>query len=172
MSNLCHCDSPIFDVINSLWRRQYADDVISTMARKMQILLVEDDLGSHVALVRLLKNVGYEVFGATTLREAMTQIHSPPDCAILDLMLPDGNGITALKEIRERKLATQVAVTTAVADPGTICEVLRLRPNKLFHKPVDVPRLLEWLRGCEEELGEKNPKQPASGQAKSSGDKT
>jgi DNA-binding response OmpR family regulator len=119
------------------------------MAGPLRILLIEDDMTSHAALVRVLKQMDYHVHSATTLREGMSHLSSAPDCAILDLMLPDGNGVAALVEIRERKLPIKVAVTTGASDPEMLKAVAKLAPEKIFMKPVDIPELLGWLRGCE-----------------------
>src|SRR3982750_2984424 len=75
------------------------------MASKGQqtILVVEDEasIASFVALY--LKNAGYTVRTATTGGEALAQVNAQlPDMIILDLMLPDIDGLEVCKRIRQR----------------------------------------------------------------------
>ena len=123
------------------------------MGKSLSILVIEDDMTSHAALVRLLKQSDFDVHSATTLREGLALLGTRPDCAILDLMLPDGNGVAALHEIRERNLPVKVAVTTGASDPEMIKAVERLVPDQFLTKPVEVSRLMAWLRDCQKNLG-------------------
>src|SRR3954468_24199157 len=75
------------------------------MASKGQqtVLVVEDEasIASFVALY--LKNAGYTVRTATTGGEALAQVNAQlPDMIILDLMLPDIDGLEVCKRIRQR----------------------------------------------------------------------
>ena len=116
------------------------------MPAKPRVLVVEDDPESYQALSKILKHVGYEVFTAPTLAAATDLLGTEPRFVVLDLMLPDGNGKELLRDIRDRRLPIKVAVLTAVSDPNLLEEVRQLGPEALFGKPVDVPRLLAWLR--------------------------
>jgi len=113
---------------------------------KPRVLVVEDDPESYQALSKILKHVGYEVLTAPTLAAGADLLASEPRFVVLDLMLPDGNGKELLRDIRDRRLPIKVAVLTAVSDPNLLEEVRQLGPEALFGKPVDVPRLLAWLR--------------------------
>lgn len=123
----------------------------------LKVLVVEDVLKSHAALVRLLGHLGYEIKAACTLADALAQLQlplqPPPDCIILDLMLPDGCGAEVLAEIRKRGLRTKVAVTTAATDADALQAVSALKPEAFFRKPLEIPDLLAWLRQCEHERG-------------------
>ena len=116
------------------------------MPSKPRVLVVEDDPESYQALSNILKHVGYETLTATTLAAAADLLTSDPRFVVLDLMLPDGNGKELLRDIRDRRLPIKVAVLTAASDPDLLQEVRALAPDALFGKPLDVPRLLAWLR--------------------------
>lgn len=69
-----------------------------------------------------------------------------PDCIILDLMLPDGDGAVILRKVREDKFPTCVVVTTGCTDRERLDEVEQLRPERLLRKPVDFSQVLSGCR--------------------------
>jgi len=75
----------------------------------------------------------------------MRELRCEPDCLILDLMLPDGNGASVLKHVRESGLPIRVAVATGTSDPAMLAEVAALRPDVLYRKPLDAMALAQWL---------------------------
>jgi DNA-binding response OmpR family regulator len=115
-------------------------------AAKPRVLVVEDDPESYNALSKILKHVGYDTLGAATLAEGIALLEKTPRFVILDLLLPDGNGKDLLKQIRERKLPMKVAVITGTAGKAMLDETRLLGPDALFLKPLNVPRVLAWLR--------------------------
>jgi two-component system, OmpR family, response regulator len=80
----------------------------------MRILLIEDDPALHEVMTQSLLLLGHKVEGATTVAEAKhwwrVQLF---DAVLLDLNLPDGSGLTALREARSRGDKTPVIVLTA-----------------------------------------------------------
>lgn len=116
--------------------------------KNLRVLVVEDDVHRHASLIKLIAHLGYKVVGVTTLREAAEALHSRPDCCVLDLMLPDGNGADLLAEIRQQQLTIKVAIATA-ASGEMLDHVQSLSPDSYFRKPVDVPALMTWLRDME-----------------------
>jgi response regulator of citrate/malate metabolism len=85
------------------------------------------------------------VEGASTITGAMTLLENAPACLILDLMLPDGDGIQVLQHIRNRRLPTQVIVTTGASDAARLERVNSLSPMCILTKPIDLDRLQECL---------------------------
>jgi two-component system, LuxR family, response regulator FixJ len=118
-------------------------------ARLCRTLVVEDDRSSRLALVQVLKLSGFEVESAKTLAEAMAKLNGwLPECIVLDLMLPDGDGSAVLAEIRARQLSIRVAVVTASSDADLLCNTAKLRPEAMFTKPIDLSALLAWLKSA------------------------
>ena len=112
---------------------------------RTRTLIVEDDPTSRDALLRILKMLGFETEAATTVAAGMQALANEPASLILDLMLPDGNGMEILRRIRSEKLPIRVAVLTG-ADRPMIDQANALQPDALFTKPVDLSKLLTWLR--------------------------
>lgn len=115
---------------------------ISTLCKT---LVVEDDHASCTAIVRMLQRSGFEVDCALTLFDAFVKLDRDPECVVLDLMLPDGNGVDVLRKIRTENMPMRVAVVTAMVDPAILREVQRLGPDVFFPKPLDFVELRDWL---------------------------
>lgn len=80
----------------------------------MRILLVEDDPTLHEVMRQSLLALGHRVECASTLANAQHWWRVQPfDAVLLDLNLPDGSGLTALREARARGDKTPVIVLTA-----------------------------------------------------------
>jgi CheY-like chemotaxis protein len=84
----------------------------------------------------------------------MSMLVSRPDYILLDLMLPDGDGLEILRRVRAQQAdcpaggeggATRVIVTTAVSDPEMIRAVRDLQPHRLLRKPIDLVDLLSAI---------------------------
>ena len=84
---------------------------------------------------------------AATLEEAEARLDWA-GCVVLDLHLPDGNGIDLLRRVRERKLPVRVAVTTGSGGEDLLAAVRALGPDALFIKPVRPAELFAWLRAA------------------------
>jgi DNA-binding response OmpR family regulator len=108
-------------------------------------LLVEDDPDTCEALSRILRRQGFEIDCANSVREAADKLKALPDCLVLDLMLPDGNGIDLLRSIRERALPVRVAIATGTGDTDVMSEAILLKPDAFFTKPIDATELVGWL---------------------------
>src|SRR3954470_3877452 len=117
---------------------------------KNRVLIVEDPKGTRSALRSLFSRKGWHVTQAATVAEGLDLLNPPPDCLVLDLMLPDGGGEAVLRKVRKDDLPTRVvAVTTGVSDPGRLAGVKELNPDVLLSKPID-PSVL--VRVCEAEM--------------------
>ena len=100
------------------------------------VLVVEDDLATAKALRRFFQLTGWEVRIAGSIGEALALLDPPPDCVILDLMLPDGLGEVVLRRIREGGLATRVIVCTGLHDSARLAALAGLGPDAILRKPV------------------------------------
>jgi DNA-binding response OmpR family regulator len=107
------------------------------------LMIVEDDPSSCKSLGSIFSRRGWAICSAGTLSEAMALLDHGliPDCLVLDLVLPDGNGEEVLKRIRDGGLKTRVAVCTGAQDPVSLSRVRSMSPNGLLRKPVDLAEL-------------------------------
>src|SRR5262249_36113420 len=89
------------------------------------VLVVEDDDGIATQLVRGLTTGGYSVQPLTTRAEALA--HSVPDVVLLDLELPDGDGVTVCRKLRERSSVAIIVVTAYGENPTGLTHSTRAR---------------------------------------------
>src|SRR4029078_11310293 len=81
-----------------------------------RVLVVDDERQILRALRVLLGGAGFEVSTAETAQDALDKLTvRPPDAAILDLILPDGNGVEIARSIREWS-EMPIIVLSAVGD--------------------------------------------------------
>lgn len=87
------------------------------MATDMKVLIVEDDIGLNRGICFALEQEGYQVISARTLKEGDSLFEKEaPEAVILDLNLPDGDGIDFCKKIRQRSgdsMQTAILMLTA-----------------------------------------------------------
>ncbi|WP_124982257.1 sigma-54-dependent transcriptional regulator [Ralstonia solanacearum] len=109
------------------------------------ILIVEDDASARAALGELVSVEGFTTAQAGSLRDARIQIsrHSP-DAVLIDLVLPDGNGMDLLEDIPSHS-GTEIIVMTGHASVETAVEALRMGAADYLVKPVNFQRLKSIL---------------------------
>jgi len=94
---------------------------------KKNILIVEDEPDAVELLELHLKNAGYDVTVAEDGDEALRKIHkSIPDLVILDLMIPEINGLEVCKVIRKDPATESIPVVMCTAKASEIDKVLGL----------------------------------------------
>jgi len=82
------------------------------MGRK--ILLVDDEEGIHLLYTEELTDEGYQVVSAFNGRDALTLFAAdPPDLVILDINLPDINGIEVLRLMKEKRPELPIILSSA-----------------------------------------------------------
>src|SRR3954447_16985431 len=102
-----------------------------------RLLLVEDHQPTRDLLRRMLTLCGWEVLQAATLAEALSLLDPLPDCLVLDLALPDGDGESLLRQVRIEGLPIRVVVHTGTQDQARLSEVSYMRPDAVTQKPLD-----------------------------------
>lgn len=117
------------------------------MNNKYKILLVEDETNISRFITALLETNSYQVISAVTAKDALMMFSSHlPDLVILDLGLPDADGMEVLKEIRKEYL-TPVIVLSARSDESDKVSALDNGANDYVTKPFGSAELLARVRG-------------------------
>ncbi|MBA6292380.1 response regulator transcription factor [Colwellia sp. MB3u-70] len=120
----------------------------------MRILLVEDDLPLAQALQQSLRHEGFLVNHVDTGEDALMSLAIPDhDMVILDLGLPDMDGLLVLKKLRAKKKTTPVIVLTARDTVEQRVQGLDFGADDYLIKPFDINELLARLRVIERRLG-------------------
>ncbi len=118
-------------------------------AQKQHVLLVEDDPPMARVYQEYLKNEPYEITHASRGDEALEVLNvGVPDAILLDLKLPDMNGLDILKHIQEAGLSTTVIVITAHGSINTAVEAMQAGASDFVLKPFNADRLIYTLRNA------------------------
>jgi len=114
-----------------------------------KILLVEDDFINMRLAQHILESEGYTVLKATTAQEALEQIESTlPDLILMDVQLPDINGMTVVRMLREKLVTRDTAILalTACAMKGDRERILQMGCNGYISKPINVKDFIKTIR--------------------------
>jgi DNA-binding NtrC family response regulator len=107
-----------------------------------KILIVDDEQEVAELLDELLTQLGYETAKAYTKNQAATTLKEfKPGIVLLDIRLPDGDGIEFLKEIKATQPQTEVIMITGLADREIAMEALREGAADYICKPIDLDYL-------------------------------
>ncbi|WP_075730942.1 response regulator transcription factor [Streptomyces acidiscabies] len=112
-----------------------------------RLLVVEDDPGIRMLLESTLRLSGYEVLGAATGREALRTVdESRPDLVLLDIMLPDLDGIEVTRGLRASGVRTPVLFLTARGELADRIAALSAGGDDYVPKPFSIEEVLLRIR--------------------------
>ena len=117
-----------------------------TTTSSARILLVEDDLRIRQELQEALGGEGYAVEHSGSVRDAMIALCGSFDLVLLDLGLPDGDGLDLCRDLRRQGKATPVVVLTARDQPHQRVRGLDVGADDYVVKPFHLPELLARIR--------------------------
>jgi two-component system KDP operon response regulator KdpE len=112
----------------------------------MRVLVVEDDAGIRSLMQSSLGVEGFDVQTAVSVSEARALLrHSRPDVLLLDLGLPDGEGVELVRELRQRD-SLPILVVSARHQEAQKIELLDAGADDYLTKPFSVAELLARIR--------------------------
>jgi PAS domain S-box-containing protein len=116
-------------------------------AYKPKVLIVDDEKGLRIGAQRLLSSEGYDVTTAENGTEGINFGTSTEfDLAIIDLKMPDVDGLEVLQRIREKFPNTVCFIATAYASYETAIEATRIGAHSYIPKPFSPDELLQYLK--------------------------
>lgn len=119
----------------------------------MLILLVEDDTSLAAGLCKALRNEGFVANHVATGAAALHVVDTEsPDIVVLDLGLPDIDGIDVLQQIRSRSPTLPVLILTARSSIDARVTGLQGGADDYLPKPFEMPELIARLRVIERRL--------------------
>jgi len=114
-----------------------------------RVLVVDDERLIRWSLEQTLEKLGYDVETAEDGARAVAAVREEsPDLLLLDLKLPDTDGIQVLRQVKGSHPDIQVVIMTAYADVGTAVEAMRLGAYDYIAKPIDFENLRVTLRNA------------------------
>jgi CheY-like chemotaxis protein len=133
--------------------RRALDELHSSqrVLEKKKALVVDDDMRNIFALATVLDEQGMHVASASNGRDAikLVQEDAEIDVVLMDIMMPEMDGITTIKEIRKlpRGVDLPIVAVTAKAMKGDREKCIQAGAWDYLSKPVDRLHLLSVLRG-------------------------
>lgn len=112
----------------------------------MNILLVEDDSALRSGLTELFTREGYEVDAAASAHEAKVKLNTNIALIVLDVTLPDGNGVELCRGWRAAGVTQPILFLTAKDEEFDVVRGLDAGGNDYVSKPFRVQELLSRIR--------------------------
>lgn len=113
----------------------------------VKILVVDDAAFMRMRCSKLLTAEGYEVIEAGTGAEAVDVYKSDrPDMVLLDITMPDMDGLSALKAIKKIDPDARVAMVSAMGQQAVVMEALKAGAKDFVVKPYESDRVLATVQ--------------------------
>ncbi len=120
------------------------------MKKKLSVLIVDDDPNIGETLVDILEASGYEASFATSGKEALSLIKEKKfDAILLDIRMPEMNGVETLRRIKEHHPTTTVVMITAFAEDKLIDQAKAEGALRVLSKPLDIDKIVSFLEKLE-----------------------
>jgi CheY-like chemotaxis protein len=111
------------------------------------VLVVEDDPDVLLAHTRLINSMGYKVREARSGKEALEVVkEEQPDLVVLDLLMPEQDGVEAFEAIRKVRPDQRAIVLSGYAGPSMVHSIHALGVHTYLVKPVDSGLLARAIR--------------------------
>ncbi|MCB5295505.1 MAG: sigma-54 dependent transcriptional regulator, partial [Candidatus Cloacimonetes bacterium] len=108
----------------------------------MKILIIDDEKNIRLSLTGILEDEGYEVLSFGEISQGLAAIEEEdPDAVLLDVKLPDGNGIDALKTIKERGWQMPVIMISGNSNISDAVKAIKLGAYDFLEKPLSLPKI-------------------------------
>jgi len=118
---------------------------------KPKILIVDDEPTSLELLEGYLSDKGYFIECAKNGKECIEKINSFfPDIVVLDVRLPDIDGLTILEALKKQENSPYIIIVTAFHDMSTTIKAIRLGAFEYIPKPIDVDELEKAVEKAKE----------------------
>jgi DNA-binding response OmpR family regulator len=128
----------------------------------VKILIADDELNLRTMLAAHLKHAGYEVTAVSDGEEAVKAASEDTfDVMVFDIMMPNKDGVEALKEIRKKGILTPVILSTAKGDVEDRITGLDAGADDYLTKPFSMGELLARIRAAARRGAQTQPQVPA-----------
>jgi two-component system NtrC family response regulator len=129
-----------------------------------QVLIVDDDIKMCNLLSRMMKRIGYDATCTFTLQDGLQEASSRVfDVVLLDVMMPDGNGLDILPRIKETFFSPEVIIMTGQGDPDGAELAIKHGAWDYIEKPSSIEKMTQLLISAVQYRKEKKARKPAVG---------
>lgn len=114
-----------------------------------KVLVIEDNADNMKLMTFILEKNGYRTIGAISGKDGIElAFKEKPDFIILDIQLPDMNGLEVLKEIRKSKINGNIPIiaVTSFAMGGDREKIMAAGCNGYIEKPIDPINVIHQIK--------------------------
>ena len=112
-----------------------------------KVLVVDDAQFLRVRLTRMLTEHGYDIVEAENGDRAIAQYEAnAPDAVLLDITMPEKDGLEVLREIRGKHPDARVVMLTALGQQSIVLEAIKAGARDFIVKPFEQERVLSALQ--------------------------
>ena len=109
---------------------------------RRRVLVADDEPAVRRLLQHILEARGFEAVLAASGREAIERADRDLACALVDLRMPELDGLGVLTQLQRRQPQLPVVIMSAVAEPPDVAEARAKGAAEFLAKPFDVERLI------------------------------
>jgi len=134
--------------IAGLRLRSVLEEAVAEGSSRMPtVMVVDDSRFQRMMLSKVIKQQGHEVLEAADGDEAVSMYGaSKPDLALMDVTMPNKDGLQALEEIRGLDPSARVVMLTALDQDSVVVKAIELGAKDFLAKPVPPERLVSTLQ--------------------------
>jgi two-component system nitrogen regulation response regulator GlnG len=111
-----------------------------------KVLIVDDEQSVRYSFKKLLGTSNYELIEASNAETALATFNrEKPNLVILDIEMPEKDGIQVLKELKEISPSTPVIIITAYGSGDRVIKAMKYGAYEYVEKPFDIPRLISII---------------------------
>lgn len=119
----------------------------AAVSRRRTVLIVDDEKNIRTTLARALESMGFEAETAATAEEALEKLSASPfDLMLLDLWLPEVDGLELLRRAREMRPDIRVVVVTAHGTADAAVRAMKLGALDFVQKPFSPDEIRDVVR--------------------------
>ncbi len=112
-----------------------------------KVMVVDDAAFMRVRAAKVLQDNGHQVLEAENGVDAVRKYQEwQPDVVLMDITMPEMDGVTALKEIKKLDPTARVAMVTAMGQQAIVMEALKAGARDFVLKPFQPERVLSALQ--------------------------
>jgi DNA-binding NtrC family response regulator len=120
-------------------------EAVGTRENMPHVLVIDDDRSVPFLIERAVQGTGVTVLPARSVHEGLGLLDRRPDVVLLDIMLPEGSGLEAVRKIQARDPKLPIIFITAGGTSDTTIEAMKLGAYDYLLKPLDLPRLKDLI---------------------------
>lgn len=142
---VCEADNE-YEVRVCEWRVENDKDILYTKGGSImaKVLVVDDAAFMRMSIQKMLEPHGHVMIGEAEngIEAVKKYMELKPDIVLLDITMPEMNGVEALKQIKEKDPSAKVVICSAMGQQAMVAQAIQYGAKDFVVKPFEVDRLI------------------------------